>query len=41
MLIKVIRINQSVTAALTMQQPVISIDTKKKGPVGDFKNAGR
>lgn len=23
------------------RQPVISVDTKKKEPVGDFKNAGR
>jgi hypothetical protein len=34
-------INQSVTAALTAQEPVISVDTKKKELVGDFKNAGR
>src|ERR1700688_92177 len=34
-------INQSVTAALTARQPVISVDTKKKELVGDFKNAGR
>ena len=34
-------INQSVTAALAAQQPVISVDTKKKELVGDFKNAGR
>jgi len=34
-------INQSVTAALAEQQPVISVDTKKKELVGDFKNAGR
>ena len=33
-------INASVTAALAEQQPVISIDTKKKELVGDFKNAG-
>jgi len=30
-----------VTAALAAQQPVISVDTKKKELVGDFKNAGR
>ncbi len=34
-------INASVTRALTGQQPVISVDTKKKELVGDFKNAGR
>jgi hypothetical protein len=34
-------INQSVTAALAAQEPVISVDTKKKELVGDFKNAGR
>src|ERR1700761_8705321 len=34
-------INASVTAALAAQQPVISVDTKKKELVGDFKNAGR
>ncbi len=28
-------------AALREQQPVISVDTKKKKLVGDFKNAGR
>ncbi len=36
-----VHINASVTAALTDQQPVISVDTKKKELVGDFKNAGR
>jgi hypothetical protein len=36
-----IHINQSVTAALAAQQPVISVDTKKKELVGNFKNAGR
>jgi hypothetical protein len=36
-----VHINQSVTAALAAQQPVISVDTKKKELVGDFKNAGR
>jgi Rhodopirellula transposase DDE domain len=34
-------INLSVTAALAAQEPVISVDTKKKELVGDFKNAGR
>ena len=34
-------INQSVTEALEAKQPVISVDTKKKELVGDFKNAGR
>jgi hypothetical protein len=34
-------INASVTAALAEGQPVISVDTKKKELVGDFKNAGR
>ena len=34
-------INQSVTEALASHQPVISVDTKKKELVGDFKNAGR
>jgi hypothetical protein len=34
-------INQSVTAALAQRQPVISVDTKKKELVGDFKNGGR
>ena len=34
-------INQSVTTALAAQEPVISVDTKKKELVGDFKNAGR
>jgi hypothetical protein len=36
-----IHINQSVTAALAAQQPVISVDTKKKELIGEFKNAGR
>src|SRR5271165_3040780 len=37
-----IYLNRSVTAALAAQQPVISVDTKKKKElVGDFKNAGR
>jgi hypothetical protein len=34
-------INTSVNTALAEQQPVISVDTKKKELVGDFKNAGR
>jgi transposase len=34
-------INASVTRALSQRQPVISVDTKKKELVGDFKNAGR
>jgi len=36
-----VHINASVTAALADEQPVISVDTKKKELVGDFKNAGR
>jgi transposase len=34
-------INELVAAALDDGQPVISVDTKKKELVGDFKNAGR
>jgi transposase len=34
-------INDAVLAALAENQPVISVDTKKKELVGDFKNAGR
>jgi len=34
-------INASVTAALAERQPVISVDTKKKELVGDFRNSGR
>jgi hypothetical protein len=34
-------VNTAVKAALAEQQPVISVDTKKKELVGDFKNAGR
>jgi len=34
-------INTSVATALAEKQPVISVDTKKKELVGDFKNAGR
>ena len=34
-------VNASVSRALAGRQPVISVDTKKKELVGDFKNAGR
>jgi transposase len=34
-------LNARVTQAMAEQQPVISVDTKKKELVGDFKNAGR
>ena len=34
-------LNAAVKTALADQQPVISVDTKKKELVGDFKNAGR
>jgi hypothetical protein len=34
-------INVAAAAFLHLQQPVISVDTKKKELVGDFKNAGR
>src|SRR5919199_768728 len=34
-------INARVTRAMAEKQPVISVDTKKKALVGDFKNAGR
>ena len=34
-------INRKVTQALAARQPAISVDTKKKELVGDFKNAGR
>jgi hypothetical protein len=34
-------INEAVTTALAEGQPVISVDTKKKELVGDFKNNGR
>jgi len=34
-------INAAVETALAENQPVISVDTKKKELVGDFKNAGR
>jgi hypothetical protein len=36
-----VNINRCVKAALAKGQPVISVDTKKKELVGDFKNAGR
>src|SRR3954453_7989176 len=36
-----VHINDGVTQALAEQQPVISVDTKKKELVGDFKNGGR
>ena len=36
-----VHINNSVKAALAAGQPVISVDTKKKELVGDFKNAGQ
>jgi transposase len=34
-------INEAVNAALDLGEPVISVDTKKKELVGDFKNGGR
>ncbi len=34
-------INQAVEAALADNEPVISVDTKKKELVGDFRNGGR
>jgi len=34
-------INQRVKALQSMEQPVISVDTKKKELVGDFKNGGK
>jgi transposase len=34
-------INDQVTSALSAGEPVISVDTKKKELVGDFKNGGR
>jgi transposase len=34
-------INATAKAAITASEPVISVDTKKKELVGDFKNAGR
>src|SRR3954462_10597130 len=36
-----LHINARVTDALAREQPVISVDTKKKELVGDFKNNGR
>ena len=36
-----VNINRCVKAALAKGQPVISVDTKKKELVGNFKNAGR
>jgi len=36
-----VHINDGVKAALAAGQPVISVDTKKKELVGDFKNAGQ
>jgi hypothetical protein len=36
-----IHLNESVRAALAAGEPVISVDTKKKELVGDFKNGGR
>ena len=33
-------INAKVIAAQAQQQPVISVDTKKKEPIGNFKNGG-
>jgi Rhodopirellula transposase DDE domain len=36
-----VNLNESVRAALAAGEPVISVDTKKKELVGDFKNAGR
>ena len=36
-----LHINDRVTKALARKQPVISVDTKKKELVGDFKNNGR
>lgn len=34
-------INETVTAALGAGQPAVSVDTKKKELVGDFRNSGR
>jgi hypothetical protein len=34
-------INARVVRQLRLGQPAISVDAKKKGPVGDFKNSGR
>jgi hypothetical protein len=35
------RVNATVKAAIADDQPAISVDTKKKEPVGDLENAGR
>ena len=35
------QINDEVRAYQSAGQPVISVDTKKKDPIGDFKNGGR
>lgn len=34
-------INETVKAALSAEEPTVSVDTKKKELVGDFKNGGR
>ncbi len=36
-----VHINETLAAALGSKQPVISVDTKKKELIGDFKNGGR
>ncbi len=36
-----VHVNDTVAAALAAGEPVVSVDTKKKELVGDFKNAGR
>jgi hypothetical protein len=36
-----VHLNESIREALAAGEPVISVDTKKKELVGDFKNAGR
>ena len=36
-----VHLNESVRTALAAGEPVISVDTKKKELVGDFKNAGK
>ena len=38
---KFVHINAGVNCALAARQPVISVDTKKKELVGDFRNGGR
>src|SRR6202789_437728 len=38
---QLLHINTSVAAAMAAQQPVISVDTKKKELIGNFKNNGR